>query len=84
MSMVLLVFMTFEVAHIHPKSDFNGEHCQICAMAHIAVENHPFIFSARILHVIGAVVSGDPLPGSRSVISDYYIRPPPAAPCTFA
>lgn len=84
MCLVLFAFMTVEVAHVHPKSDFNGEHCQICAMAHIAVENHPYIFSERILHVLCAVVAGDPLPGSRAVVSDYFIRPPPVASCTLA
>ena len=78
MSLVLVSFMTVEVAHTHPLNDLSGDHCQICAMAHMAVENHPVIFTERILHVIAAVSAGEPLPGSRAVVFTTFIRPPPA------
>uniref|UniRef100_A0A7V4XS58 Lipoprotein n=1 Tax=Acidobacterium capsulatum TaxID=33075 RepID=A0A7V4XS58_9BACT len=79
MTLVLVSFMTVEVAHNHPANDLSGARCQICAMAHIAVENHPSIFTERILHVIAAVSAGEPLPGSRMVVFTGFIRPPPAS-----
>lgn len=84
MCLVLVSFMTVEVAHTHPINDLSGSHCQICAMAHIAVENHPVIFTERILHVIAAVSAGDPLPGSRTVVFTTFIRPPPVFSSSFA
>lgn len=84
MTLVLVSFMTVEVAHNHPANDPSGAHCQICAMAHIAVENHPVIFTERILHVIAAVSAGEPLPGSRAVVFTGFIRPPPVSSSSLA
>lgn len=78
MCLVLLCFMTVEVAHGHPANDPSGQHCQICAMAHVAVENHPTIFTQRVERVLAAVIPAEARPGSRTVVFTRFIRPPPA------
>jgi len=78
MCVVLVCFMTVEVAHDHPANDPSGQHCQICAMAHMAVENHPTVFTQRIERVEATVVLAEARPGSRSVVFTRFIRPPPA------
>jgi hypothetical protein len=84
LSLVLVCFMTVEVAHGHPANDPSGQHCQICAMAHMAVENHPTIFIQRVERTIAAVIVAQARPGSRAVVFTRFIRPPPALSILFA
>lgn len=84
LSLVLVCFMTVEVAHGHPASDPTGQHCQICSIAHMAIENHPTIFTQRIEHVVAAILPAEPRPGSRTVVFTRFIRPPPTVSPLFA
>lgn len=84
LSLVLVCFMTVEVAHGHPANDPSGQHCQICAMAHMAVENHPTVFTERVERVIAAVIVAQARPGSRAVVFTRFIRPPPGPSILFA
>lgn len=84
MCLVLVCFMTVEVAHGHPANDPTGQHCQICAMAHVAVENHPTVFVERVQYIVETVVPADTLAGSRSVVFTRFIRPPPSISSTVA
>jgi hypothetical protein len=84
LSLVLVCFMTVEVAHGHPANDPSGQHCQICAMAHMAVENHPTVFTQRIEHVVAAIIPAEARAGSRYIVFTRFIRPPPAVSILFA
>jgi hypothetical protein len=76
---VLALFMTVEAAHHHVTSETaSGTHCQICSMAHIAIDTHPGVFTAYVLHTLAAVKAGEPLTQSRLVVFTGFIRPPPA------
>ncbi len=79
MCLVLSGFMTVEAADNRPANDPAGHYCPICAMAHVAIENHPVIFIDRIQRMVAAVVPAEPRPGSRMVVFTGFIRPPPAA-----
>lgn len=84
LSLVFVCFMTIEVSHGHPASDPTGQYCQICSIAHMAVENHPIVFTQRIEHVVAAIIPADSRPGSRAVVFTRFIRPPPAISSLFA
>lgn len=84
LALVLVCFMTVEVAHGHPANDPSGQHCQICAMAHMAIENHPIVFTQRIEHVVAAVIPAEARAGSRYIVFTRFIRPPPAVSTLFA
>lgn len=80
LSLLLAVFMTFEVAHSHTAvaGDINAStHCQICATAHVAIAGQPAWLTGYILHLIGTVTIGEPTRGSRIVVRTAFIRPPP-------
>ena len=84
MCVVLVCFMTVEAAHNRPADDPPGHCCQICALAHIAIEHHPVTFAERVERVVAAVVIAQARPGSRAVVFTRFIRPPPAVSILFA
>lgn len=84
LSVVLACFMTVEAAHGHPANDPAGQHCQICAMAHMAVASQPTIFVPRVEHVVARVILAESRPGSRAVVVTRFIRPPPTVSIFFA
>lgn len=84
MCLVLACFMTVEVAHGHPANDPAGHHCQICAMAHMAVENHPTTIIERVERMVAPVILAEARAGSRAVVFTRFIRPPPVLSIHFA
>ncbi len=73
----LAFFMTAEAAHIHPDAAPDAIHCPFCATAHVAVSTQPSWLTGYVLHLIGAVIQGEPSRGSRIVVRTAFIRPPP-------
>lgn len=82
--LVIVCFMTVEVAHGHPANDPTGQYCPICAMAHIAVSSHPTISVPRIEHAVATVILAESRAGSRAVVFTRFIRPPPSVSILFA
>lgn len=76
---MLAFFMTVEAAHQHPSEAPSGTHCQICSIAHVAIDTHPTVLTEYVLRTIAAVSTGEPLAGTRLVVFTAFIRPPPAA-----
>ena len=80
LALMLVVFMTIEVAHTHAEGagDVNtAAHCQICATAHVAAASQPAWLTGFVLHLIGSITIGEPTRGSRTVVRTAFIRPPP-------
>jgi hypothetical protein len=77
--LLVAVFMTVQVAHVHTDPTLDSAHCQICSSAHIATGANPAWLTPFVLELIGLVSVGDPSPGSRSVVVTSFIRPPPAS-----
>jgi hypothetical protein len=75
--LILTVFMTVQVAHVHADPAMDS-HCQICSAAHIAVDVKPAWLTPVVLELIRIVSLGEPATGSRAVLVTAFIRPPPA------
>ena len=76
--LILTVFMTVQVAHVHADPAMDSSHCQICSAAHIAVDVKPAWLTPFVLELIRIVSLGEPATGSRAVLVTAFIRPPPA------
>ena len=73
---MVAIFVSVGMAHVHADVA-TASHCQICALAHVT-EAAPLIWlTPLVLLLLGAVVLGDPSPGSRDVVVTAFIRPPP-------
>jgi hypothetical protein len=77
--LILTVFMTVQVAHVHADAAMDSSHCQICSAAHIAVDAKPAWLTPFVLELIRMVSLGEPATGSRAVLVTAFIRPPPAS-----
>ena len=80
LGLLLVVFMTAEVAHSHPTGTVDlssAAHCQLCAIAHVGTVAQPAWLTAHIQHLIGCVTLAEPSLQSRLIIPTAFIRPPP-------
>lgn len=81
LSLLLVVFMTAEVAHNHASGAVDlsaAAHCQLCAVAHVGSISQPSWLTAHVQHLIGQVALAEPSLTSRLAIPTAFIRPPPA------
>jgi hypothetical protein len=76
--LILTVFMTVQVAHVHADPAMDSSHCQICSAAHIAVDVKPAWLTPFVLELIRIISLGEPATGSRAILVTAFIRPPPA------
>jgi hypothetical protein len=82
LGVMLVIFMTVEVAHSHSTrigSPDTSTHCSLCNTAHIALAGQLTWVTNYVLRVVDTVTLGETLPGSRPVIRLAFIRPPPPA-----
>ncbi len=87
LGLLLVVFMTVEIAHSHTDDAgavSSATHCQICAVAHVASASQPAWLTGFVLLLLGTIAIGEPSPGSRPVLRAVFIRPPPAPDSSLA
>ena len=78
--LLLVVFMTAEVAHSHPTGTVDlssAAHCQLCAIAHVGTVAQPAWLTAHVQQLIGRVTLAEPSLQSRLTVPTAFIRPPP-------